>query len=54
MAWFLGIGITGVVLLGSTTGVDLAELLKGVTQRVGTPGGGERTAPLNGKVEITG
>lgn len=45
----------GLELLGSTTGVDLAELLKGITGRVG----GARPATTasteaNGKVEITG
>ncbi|WP_055537430.1 SPFH domain-containing protein, partial [Streptomyces neyagawaensis] len=45
----------GLELLGSTTGVDLAELLKGITGRVGAA----RPAPTasaeaNGKVEITG
>ncbi|MFD9137314.1 flotillin family protein [Streptomyces bottropensis] len=45
----------GLELLGSTTGVDLAELLKGITGRVG---GAQpaTTAPTeaHGKVEITG
>ncbi|MPY61021.1 flotillin family protein [Streptomyces spongiae] len=45
----------GLELLGSTTGVDLAELLKGITQRAG---GSQpaTTGPTgaNGKVEITG
>jgi flotillin len=45
----------GVELLSSTTGVDLAELLKGITQRTG----GARTAATtaaqaNGKIEIGG
>ncbi|MBQ1088073.1 flotillin family protein [Streptomyces sp. B93] len=43
----------GVELLGATTGVDLAQLLKGLTQRAE----GTETAPpteANGKIEITG
>ncbi|QNP68253.1 flotillin family protein [Streptomyces roseirectus] len=45
----------GLELLGSTTGVDLAELLKGITGQAG----GAQPAPTtpaeaNGKVEITG
>ncbi|MDQ0604463.1 putative membrane protein YqiK [Streptomyces canus] len=39
----------GLELLNSTTGVDLAELLKGVTQRTSTAAGEQ----LNGKAEIT-
>ncbi len=42
----------GLELLGSTTGVDLAELLKNLTKRDAVPG--EQPAQLNGKVEITG
>ncbi|MBC7273530.1 MAG: flotillin family protein [Streptomyces sp.] len=43
----------GVELLNATTGVDLAQLLKGITQRAE----GTETAPptdANGKIEITG
>ncbi|MFB8771320.1 flotillin family protein [Streptomyces broussonetiae] len=43
----------GVELLGATTGVDLVQLLKGITQRAE----GTETAPpteANGKIEITG
>lgn len=45
----------GVELLGSTTGVDLAELLKNLTQRTGgaQPAAGA-SAEANGKIEITG
>ncbi|MEV7892268.1 flotillin domain-containing protein, partial [Streptomyces sp. NPDC088357] len=45
----------GVELLSSTTGVDLAELLKNITQR-GSGSQPATTAPAetNGKVEITG
>jgi flotillin len=45
----------GLELLGSTTGVDLAEMLKGITQRAATAAApGDGPAQLNGKVEITG
>lgn len=46
----------GVELLSSTTGVDLAEMLKGITQRGATPKAGTpATEPTttNGKIEIT-
>jgi flotillin len=45
----------GVELLSSTTGVDLGELLKNITQRAGDSQP-TTTAPAesNGKVEITG
>ncbi len=42
----------GLELLGSTTGVDLAELLKGITRR--PDAGRPEPAAANGKVEITG
>ncbi|GGW92969.1 hypothetical protein GCM10010321_02900 [Streptomyces chartreusis] len=42
----------GLELLGSTTGVDLAELLKGITRR--SDAGRPEPAAANGKVEITG
>ncbi|MFD0314840.1 flotillin family protein [Streptomyces flavalbus] len=46
----------GVELLNATTGVDLAQLLKGITSRAG---GGDAPVPApateaNGKIEITG
>jgi flotillin len=45
----------GMELLSSTTGVDLAELLKNITQR---NGGTQTTATApseaNGKIEVTG
>ncbi|MFC8806510.1 flotillin family protein [Streptomyces anthocyanicus] len=45
----------GMELLGSTTGVDLASLLKGLTAKEGITGKGEagRATTENGKVEIT-
>jgi flotillin len=50
----------GVELLSSTTGVDLAEMLKGITQRGATPKAPAATTALatepataNGKIEIT-
>lgn len=44
----------GLELLGSTTGVDLTQLLKGVTERATSAvAPGERSAQLNGKVEIS-
>lgn len=42
----------GLELLRSTTGVDLAELLKGITRR--SDAGRPESAAANGKVEITG
>ncbi|MGX5210886.1 flotillin family protein [Streptomyces violaceus] len=44
----------GVELLSSTTGVDLAELLKGITQRNGDvqPSTTPATAEANGKIQI--
>lgn len=51
----------GVELLNSTTGIDLAALLKGVTSSAGgttapaeTPAPAQTPAQANGKVEITG
>jgi flotillin len=46
----------GLELLGSTTGVDLAELLKGITRKDAPAPAAEQppVAPPNGKVEITG
>lgn len=45
----------GVELLSSTTGVDLAELLKNITQRNSGPQPeAAASAEANGKVEITG
>ncbi|EKX60477.1 hypothetical protein STRIP9103_00978 [Streptomyces ipomoeae 91-03] len=45
----------GLELLGSTPGVDLAELLMGITQRTATAAEpGDAPAQMNGKVEITG
>ncbi|MFI9024643.1 flotillin family protein [Streptomyces sp. NPDC053560] len=47
----------GVELLGSTTGVDLAGLLKGITERQGTPAPAPASADpaaSNGKIDITG
>ncbi|MEU4984319.1 SPFH domain-containing protein [Streptomyces sp. NPDC021969] len=45
----------GMELLGSTTGVDLASLLKGITAKEGITAKGEagRATTENGKVEIT-
>ena len=45
----------GLELLGATTGIDLAELLKGVTRRDSGAGEGPTGAAAhNGKVEVTG
>ncbi len=45
----------GVELLSSTTGVDLAELLKGITQRAdGVLPATTASAEVNGKSEIAG
>ncbi|GGX46655.1 flotillin family protein [Streptomyces chryseus] len=41
----------GMEMLSSTTGVDLAELLKGITQRGGKPA--PEPADANGKIQIT-
>lgn len=45
----------GMELLGSTTGVDLTSLLKGITAKEGITAKGEagRATTENGKVEIT-
>ncbi|NUP34411.1 MAG: flotillin family protein, partial [Streptomycetaceae bacterium] len=44
----------GIELLGSTTGVDLTRLLKGVAERTTTAAAGQspHSGRLNGKVEI--
>ena len=45
----------GLELLGATTGIDLAELLRGVTRRDSGAGEGPTGAAAhNGKVEVTG
>ncbi|MEU9191607.1 flotillin family protein [Streptomyces hundungensis] len=44
----------GVELLHSTTGVDLAELLKNITGRGGAPKPATEPDPVNGKIEISG
>ncbi|MGW4033959.1 flotillin family protein [Streptomyces sp. NPDC004838] len=45
--------VQGMELLNSTTGVDLAELLKGITLRGRTDGEVPASGPANGKIEIT-
>ncbi|MFE7902573.1 hypothetical protein ACFU3E_34785 [Streptomyces sp. NPDC057424] len=66
MAWFLGLGTTGAVLLALSfalapapptrvisTGVDLAELLEGLTQRHGAAQGtATPTAEANREIQI--
>ncbi len=45
----------GVELLRSTTGVDLAELLRNITRRTGgAQGATTASAAANGKIEVTG
>ncbi len=44
----------GVELLSSTTGVDLAELLKNITRRTGGAQGATTASAANGKIEVTG
>lgn len=43
----------GMELLSSTTGVDVAELLKGITQRGGVKPAAPEQADANGKIQIT-
>lgn len=43
----------GMELLNSTTGVDLAELLKGITGGMSSTPAGPAPAKLNGKVDVT-